>query len=424
MKNNYSYYLFLSLIIMSGKFRPIEIEVSKDNKFILEQRKISEIFQFYSQPYVCIAMSGKGKTTLAIDLIYTFAKECTNIYYVTATKESLIDNTISLIPKCFRRLPTYENIDNIWNEIIMRENLSPPSEEQLDSLIAKIYGQNIVKQLRVQIENQKEKIIKRNSKMYRKNGMTKDEIGKQVNTDILAYCYELKRRIILFAYNDNNDIDNKLSVDDINIMNGLISKPSKSLLILDDITSELERLSLDSSRVYRDGSYVKRSDAFKTLLSDILTRGRHSNCIVVFFVHTIDIFKDKDKVDRLLLFDSASTQKINNLKSFNKIMRDEIITAGNKIFDNIDYNHMFLYYRRSAGSSDIKICCGKASLHNNDKLIVNDNMQKIINIYNDINSGITTVDENNKNNDENKKVETLNDIENVDDEDDNIQAII
>lgn len=380
-------------------FKPTIITIEGEEKRI-EKKDLTDIFKFNTTPYIAMALSGGGKTTLAIDLIYTFAKECTNVYYITATKETLADDSISLIPKAFRREPTYENIQNVWNEIVSQIDAANAAPEKLTEIIIKLYGEETAKLINDKIEEQKNIINERNTKMYKSAGMSKDLIIENVKNDLLAFVYEIKRRIILFAFNDFPNIDEKLTVEQTTIINALVSERPKTLLIMDDITSELEKLKHDTNKVYIKDNWLSKSKAFHGLLNDILTRARHYNCIVVFFVHTIDIFDEKDRLDRLLIFDNSVAQKILNMRSFASKMRLTIGTAGEKLFGNPDYKHMFLSYVRSENS----ICVGKAKLHNSiDKLEISPSSEKFIELYNNILSGfksVPTIADNNETEDE------------------------
>lgn len=363
-------------------FKPVSIS-SDGEDTILEKRKITDIFKFYSTPYICTAMSGKGKTTLAIDLIYSFAKDCSNIYYITATKESMTDDSISLIPKAFRRDPTYENMQNVWDEIVKQNNAINAPPEKITELIIKLYGEDTAKKLNEQIEKQKNIIIERNTKLYKEAGKSRDIITQLIKNDTLAFTYELKRRVILFAFKEFGNLDEKLTEEQTAIVNALVSKPTQTLLILDDVTSEIERLKTDNNKVLIGDSWLSKAKAFQSLITDILTRARHYNCIVVFFVHSIDVFDCKDKIDRLVMFDNSMTQKLNNLKSFNLKMKHLISAASDKVFNNNDYAHMFLYYSRSEND----ICVGKASLHLSDKLEVSESSARFIELYDTVLSG-------------------------------------
>lgn len=392
------YFMFILFVNNSfmTNFKPTIINVGGEEKRI-EKRELRDIFKFNTPPYIALASSGGGKTTLAIDLIYTFAKECTNVYYITATKETLTDDSISLIPKSFRREPTYDNIQNVWNEIISQTDAANAPPEKLTEIIIKLYGEETAKIINDKIEEQKKIINERNTKIYKNAGMSKSLIIENVKNDILAFVYEIKRRIILFAFNDFPNIDEKLTVEQTTIINALISERPKTLLIMDDITSELETLKHDTNKVYVKDNWLSKSKAFHSLLNDILTRARHYNCIVVFFIHTIEIFDEKDRISNILMFDNVVSQKLLNLKSFDQKTKSTIRLAADKLFGNEDYKHMFLFISRSNNS----ICVGKARLHNsNDKLELSPLTEKFIELYNNILSGFKATPQIEDNNDE------------------------
>lgn len=406
------------MLKMSSSFKPETIKLDGGDEVILEKRSIKNIFKFDSTPYICTAMSGKGKTTLAIDMIYTFAKYCSNIYYITATKESLIDDSISLIPKAFRREPTLENIIATWSEIKSQYNAFNATPEKLNEIIVKMYGEEVTKKINELIEQQKQIIMERNTKLYKSKKYKKEDIALLVKNDIMAFCYELRRRVILYGFKDIKGIDEKLTVEQTNIVNSFVSKNSKSLLILDDITSELNRIKSDKNKILLDDNYVSKAQAFNSVLLDILTRARHFGCIVIFFVHSIDIFNSRENIDNLIMFDSSTAQKLNGIKSFTAKERNLINIASNKIFSNTNYSHMFLYYSRS--SQDI--CVGKASLHNVDKIELSESSKQFLELYENVLSGFKSV-QNSNTSDSTKQQTSLIDITDDDEEEESEDGI-
>lgn len=391
-------------------FKPEIIKVDGE-EVILEKEKITDIFKFHQTPYICTGLSGGGKTTLAIDLIYTFAKECSNVYYITATKESLIDDSISQIPKCFRREPTYDNIAGIWQDIVEQNEATNAPKEKLNELLIAMYGEQITKDVNDKIEEQKKTIISRNTKLYKSQGIRDDLISEYVKDDLLAFDYELKRRIILYGINDcknKKELDEKLTVEQSSIVNALVSKPTQTLLIFDDITKEIEQMKMDKNKVFVNDLLVTKSQAFQSIITDILTRARHFNCIVVFFVHTIDLFDGKDKIDRLIMFDESMTQKLQNLKSFNRKMKKLISAAADKVFKNPNNKHMFLYYAISSNH----ISAGKASLHVGEKLKLSESCNKFKSIYDSVLSGFKSIDikEETKQNETNEEEDNIDSI--------------
>ena len=366
---------------MNSVFKPIKIKVDNDEK-TLEKKSLKDIFRFSTTPYICVAMSGRGKTTLAIDLIYTFANQCSNVYYITSTKESIMDDSISLIPKAFRREPTLENIMNVWDEIVAKNESMNAASEKINEIIIKMYGEAVTKQLNRYIDEQKQVIIERNTRMYRSKGIRHEDIQNYVKNDVLAFVYETKRRVVIYGITDCPNINEKLSQEQTDIVNAFVSKPSKTLLILDDITSELNRIKTDSNKILYKDNYISKAKAFQAVMTDILTKARHYNCIVVFFVHTIDIFEQRDNIDRLIMFDTSAAQKINNIRTFTPSMRKLINIASDKLF-NGSFDHYFLSYWREGD----QICVGKASLHNGEKIDLSEASEKFLELYNMVLSG-------------------------------------
>lgn len=380
---------------MANIFKPIPIKYDNNEEKLLEKKTIKEIFKFNSTPYICVAMSGRGKTTLAIDLIYTFAKQCANVYYITATKESITDDSIGLIPKAFRRMPTLENIMNVWDEIVAKNEAMNAASEKINEIIIKMYGEQTTKQLNKLIDIQKQKIIARNTKMYKSKGYKREDIQNYIKNDVLAFVYELKRRIVLFGLKDIPNIDEKLTIEQTDIINSFVSKPSKTLLILDDITSELNRIKTDTNKILYKDNYLSKAKIFQAVMTDILTKARHYNAIVVFFVHTIDIFEQRDNIDRLIMFDTSAAQKINNIRTFTPSMRKLINMASDKLF-NSNYEHYFLSYWREGD----QICVGKAQLHNGEQIDISTESHTFLKLYDMVLSGFKDVNNNIDNEDE------------------------
>ena len=64
-------------------FRKVEIPLG-DKTITLEFKQITDIFKFNTPPYIVIGVTTAGKTTLCLDILSKFSKECTNIYYADA----------------------------------------------------------------------------------------------------------------------------------------------------------------------------------------------------------------------------------------------------------------------------------------------------------------------------------------------------
>ena len=138
-------------------------------------------------------------------------------------------------------------------------------------------------------------------------------------------------------------------------------------------------------------------------MTDILTKARHYNAIVVFFVHTIDIFEQRDNIDRLIMFDTSAAQKINNIRTFTPSMRKLINVASDKLF-NSNYDHYFLSYWREGD----QICVGKAQLHNGEQIDLSDESNTFLKLYDMVLSGFKDVNDDEYDTDDNEEEDEIN----------------
>ena len=98
-------------------FKPEIIKVDGE-EVILEKEKITDIFKFHQTPYICTGLSGGGKTTLAIDLIYTlmWLEELIPNYYINFSDVPNINEMYIVTIKKF-----YDEWNIIKNKRIKRE---------------------------------------------------------------------------------------------------------------------------------------------------------------------------------------------------------------------------------------------------------------------------------------------------------------
>ncbi len=366
-------------------FREYELNINENSKMTLRQQPISSIFKFGVQPYTCTGVSGSGKTTLCVDLIYEFGKKCTNIYYVTATKETASDNYISLIPQAFRRKPTCKNIVNIWQEIISASEAYDVDHKKTMQIIIKLYGETVAQKINNELQNKIAEIERRNTDMYTRGKKQSDQIIDLVRDDANAFKYEFVRRVILNGINEFGDAS--LTGDEISIVNGLVSKKPTTLLILDDVTTEMENAKTSKNKVLYNGSSHLERDVFNNVISDILTRGRHYNCLIIFFLHTIDIFSNvKDKLLNLICFDGSAAQKLVQSRTLGDNVRKTLSAGANYLFSNSKFKYMFLYYDIDASM----MCVGKAKRHDKP-LELNEMNNAYVKAYDNVASGFTNV---------------------------------
>ena len=127
----------------------LERDITVDNHTItLKKEPFSEIFKFGDKPFLFVGASGKGKTTIAIDIIFNLSKQATKIYYVSATKETLGDEAIKAIPKCFKRYVSFESLYHIWKEIVEGYEGMTKGEDELMKVVSKLYPKEEYMQIR------------------------------------------------------------------------------------------------------------------------------------------------------------------------------------------------------------------------------------------------------------------------------------
>ena len=348
----------------------------------LVYKPITEIFKFGEPPQIIIGASTSGKTTLCIDILSKFSKDCTNIYYVTSTEENIKDDTISMIPRAFRRKPKFKSLYNVWKEIKAQYNATNVDPIKLgnllNSLVDKEKGSNILNML----QQKREQIQKEQLARYRQSsGLDESRCIQYAKDDAKAFYIDTITKIILDLARTVGT--RKLSADDMLILSGFISKAPKTLLLLDDVSSEMDSLKRDNHRVEYEGETIQTGKAYQALLVDILTRGRHYNALICMFLHSIEILDQKSYINNLILLNDGAAQKVANAKTFPDDMRKIILAVRSYVF-NSQFPYHFLYLN----SLDLsKLAVGKAQLHINEDLELSTANKLFIKAYNEVASG-------------------------------------
>lgn len=387
-------------------FRHCEIPV-KDKTISLEQKTVSEIFQFNTQPYVIVGTSGGGKTTLCLDIIYKFGKDCTNIYYVTATQDSMKDDSISQIPRAYRRTPTFDNLNNIWKEVRRAYDAYAPNDDTLKRTfveICKRANRNSTDIL-TKLTAKRSQIMQERQAFYKTKKINPTDAMKMANDDAKAFFVDtLAKLIVSFAENiDQSRLDNQSSA----ILNALVSVPPKTLLLLDDVSSELNTLKTMSKKVQYNGNLTRISEAYKSLLLDILTKARHFNLITCMFLHTIDLIPDKSLVNNIIIMTKEACQKVCNAKTFTDETKS-ILQAIIPIVFTPDHKYCFFHINQMDGN--MGVC--KADLHLGETLELSSINQTFVTAVENIYAGVDA-------NTDNAAVADDDDDEYEEEEDDN-----
>ena len=384
---------FFNIQTMIEVFRDDSVQDANGNIIQLKYKPIKELFKWQSQPYIVVGASGAGKTTIALDIITQFCSEATNIYYVTKTKESFKDSTIAYVPKAWRRSPDFESLSAIFREMVNANESANLTDESLSRLLIELVGDTNGKELLRQIDEYSNKVVTDCSKMYAKNRYSTDQAMEQANLDAKVFQMEaLTRLCTSYAKEYGSD---RLSKQNITTLQALYSKKPKTILILDDVSSELESLKSNNSKVVYDGRQMKTKDAYSQLLMDILTRGRHYDCMIYLFVHTINVITRKELIKNLVVLDSPSVQNIRNLKTINESVRNVLLTCSQNVFTD-KFKWHFIHLTTDLSPTAPVVYVSKATAHYRaNELTPSPEMQILIDTYNDVNKGINTLTDDN-----------------------------
>ena len=348
----------------------------------LQYKPITEIFKFNEAPYIIVGASTSGKTTLCLDILSKFSKDCTNIYYVTSTEENIQDDSISMIPRAFRRKPKFKILYNIWKEIEAQQEAVKLDPVHLNSIISTLIGTEKASAVINALQAKRSQLQKEQLARYKSSGLDETRSIQYANDDAKAFYTDTIARIILDLARTVGT--RNLSADDMLVLTGLISKKPRFLLLLDDVSSELDSLKRDTHKVEFKGQTQQTGKAYQGLLIDILTRARHYGGIVCMFLHSIEILDQKSYINNLIVLNIGAAQKVANARTFPEEMRKVISTVSSYVF-NANYPYHFLYMN----SLDLsKLAVGKASLHMNEELELNGANKLFVKVYNDVASGV------------------------------------
>lgn len=340
------------------RFRKQSIVLESGKEIVMEAKPLDRIFRFNEPAYLIFGSSGAGKSTIAMDLLHTFAGQCSNIYYMTSTTESMQDSSISVIPKCFRRDPNIENLINVWEEIKSFTSTINVNDAQLFQLIKTAY-KNDANNMIIDIQQRKASILKEQIEFYKEHGkdvMTASKLGQN---DATAFMYETVIAII----NDyiKNNGDDVFSNEEMTLVRSFHSKTTpRTLLILDDITGQLEAMSKSNTKVLYEGKLQREKDAISAIFTDMLTRCRHYNALVCIFLHTtVPCISDKSLLVNVVFMNEGAIDKVSGARTMPETTKNIMKVAKEYVF-NSGYKYYFLYIN----SNEVeKTCVGKASLH-------------------------------------------------------------
>lgn len=317
---------------------------------------VKDMFRIADQiPIVCIGDTGCGKTTLALDILYHYANQAPYVYFVTQTEKNIFDNDLSRIPSFFIHDPRKDALgvlQRIWNDITSRVDAmtAMTDENKYLHILGILYpGVDFSSMLR--------------------------ELEGDAKIETATLIVETVTRLIIDKVKMKPEVLDDMLESDRRAINALISTTTKSILILDDVSGLLEACAKATGKTAGlDGVLAPRKEVFKQLLSDIVTRGRHYNCLVCMFVHSFDAIPDETikKMTKMILLGGPALTTFRRMTRFGDNVRyaADIIEKSLKIFDKTLYSHYFVYIDRSSTPYGLKV--GKADVHaDNDPIRLN-----------------------------------------------------
>lgn len=358
---------------MDNIFRDQVIKIG-GKEHLLKKKPFEEIFEFDKPPIMCVGASGTGKTTIAVDLIFKFSKQASRIYYISATENSIGETGISAIPQLYRRTPSIEDLDHVWTEIKTISEQSKVLPDKLKTLVGKIYPSQDTNIIISEFDKYHIELGKILTEKY--NDLPENARNQKVIDDTITCEVEILTRLIL------NGLEQYglrgIMEDDMNIISNLVSTEQKTILILDDISSELTMLKTSKKKYNYNGTPISSADAYKSILTDILTKARHYNCICVIFVHGWNIIDLKSLTTNFIILDSTAANNMRMLRSVSDVAIKATQAVSDLIFSKYKYHFVVV---KNGGD---EVCVGKADLHIGETLELSKLNKNLLYAYNEI----------------------------------------
>lgn len=333
-------------------------------KIIIPFVPVKEFLKFGEAPYVFCGSTGAGKTIFSVDILHQFAKSANYIYYVTQTKPNFSPNDpIKQIPNIFIRDPgenTYETIKNIWEDIKARVDSMKMTPDEMRIILDKLYKGKLMEKI--------------------------DKYLMEKNLKPIEYTaceIEIISRLILDKCLHNPNSMTSLTDVEKSHVNSMISHSTKTILILDDLSTLITQAQNAKQTTLVNGSALKVGAAFQTLLIDILTRGRHYNCICCLFIHSLKTTLDQSvikNIQNFVMVDQSALKEIAGMTSIGLKPLLDVITTQIDIFNPNKYKYYVLYTKRDGKIAKIT----KARLHTGEPIELNDFVKRFNKFIDDL----------------------------------------
>ena len=388
---------------MEKKFRsePIQIEGETIN---FEFRPIQEIFKDDDAPYLAVGMTKGGKTTTCIDIIHKYAAKAAKIYYVSSTQSMIGDSAIDTIPNLFRKSPTFDNLYGIWREIKQGAEQSAITADYMISLLAAIYPSTDTKKIINIYNNQMRKI---DAELHSKHkNVRPDKVNEVVKNEKDLISVEVLTRLILSGINIYGT--GKLDQKQMNIIRTLMSTEQKTILLIDDVTSELEDLKTSNNKVLfgtEEGqeTHMAVSKAMKLLLTDMFTKARRYDVLLVLFVHTWNTIELKSTLKNFIIIDSQTVDNLRMIKTVPDRTKKLIKEASHRIFGKYPF-HLIVV-------KDDVVFTTKADMNIGNTVKLDRLNQNLLDAVNNITRGLDYIpNDNQSNNTDQDVIDNINNL--------------
>lgn len=372
---------------MNKNFRtePVVIDGETIN---LEFKPVQELFCDGDAPYLAVGQTGGGKTTMCIDIIYKYAKTAAKIYYVTMTEPKAGDTAIQNIPTVFRIKPSFQNLYAIWKEIKAGAEQMTMTADQMLGLLSNIYPVEESKQVITTYHEEMKRVEQELQTKY--HNLPSLDASRKVMDEKDIVAVEVLTRLILSGINIYGT--SKLSQNQMSMVQTLLSTEQKTILLIDDVTAELNNMKSSTKQVMfaTDDQEVSMREgrAMELLLTDIFTKARHYDTILVLFVHTWNTINVKQQLKNFIIIDEGSAEGVKGLRTVGTTRSKALIRiASNKIFANKYPHHVVVV-------KDSQVYITKADLHTGEPIEFDELNQHLIDACNNLMTGLDYIPSN------------------------------
>lgn len=309
----------------SGTFK----DPTTGNDRTLRFKPLHDILHINNQPpAVFIGLSKCGKTTICMDLIRKYAPQCSNIYFITNTMESIKEPEIALIPNFMIRRPKqYEDrggfvgaLSDVWKLTMQRFEWYNPEMLTYENLLNMFYpGANL------------------------KNRIFNYVMSKNLSDNERNEAFrEIVKRVVASKIDTDPTVLTRIPEKYLNFVRGLFSTSQSTLIIIDDCTESIKEAGTSNTKILAGTGSLATKVVLNNLLTEVFNRARHYSCLVCIFLHNFDALeKLKTNVNTFGLLGNVSLEAYYRASTYapmNKVAK----AADDQLHIYKDYKYHFL----------------------------------------------------------------------------------